>query len=586
MLNRFLLLELAMNEKNLLSRVTFRQLCEVFQEIGETRGSSSKNELFAQFLAKIDDEVSVELAVRFAAEGAFPKNSGRKCSVGGKTVADAICEYLELDYQMVFKTCRTVLGSASETIEKLLENLEIAHSKYVPKNYVLESILHIYEKIESARKREEKQEILLQIFSELSPLEVKYFLRILSQGSLRIGFEEKSIEQSIASRFSEKVAAVRYAHMLSGDIGKTAVMAMTNNLESVKFELFNPIAFMLASPMESRRIENIEEYVAEEKFDGMRAQFHISSDTTRLFSRDLNEITESFPDLVEQYSAKNASKMVLDGEIIVFRDNQILPFQELQKRMGLKKPSSKMLIEYPAVFIAYDLLFLENRPTVNSSLVERRKLLERICTKYSIPLSTQFSLTNIEDVEQLFEQAQTRGNEGLMLKRKQSTYEFGQRNKSWLKVKRPAGSLDTVIMYAHAGSGKRGGTYSDFTLGIRVDNDDRYEDQFIPIGKAYGGYTNEELKRLGEEIKELTVERFGPTVSLRPNIVVELEFDDIQVNKRTKAKYTLRFPRFRSIRWDLSPNDCDTLRDVEQMFQYRLTRNVEKQKGKESFLID
>ena len=127
-------------------------------------------------------------------------------------------------------------------------------------------------------------------------------------------------------------------------------------------------------------------------------------------------------------------------------------------------------------------------------------------------------------------------------------------------------------MYAHAGSGKRGGTYSDFTLGISVREDERFEEEFIPIGKAYGGYTDNELKVLNEAIRKLTVERYGPTLALRPGIVVELEFDDIQINKRTKAGYTLRFPRFRAIRWDLSPGDADTLRDVERLVEEKLSR--------------
>ena len=139
-------------------------------------------------------------------------------------------------------------------------------------------------------------------------------------------------------------------------------------------------------------------------------------------------------------------------------------------------------------------------------------------------------------------------------------------------------------MYAHAGSGKRGGTFSDFTLGISVREDERYEEEFVPIGKAYGGYTDEELRMLNRRIKELTVERYGPTVGLRPGIVVELEFDGIQINPRTKAGYTLRFPRFRAIRWDLSPEDADTLADVERMVDGKLARTPLMQREDGSLL--
>jgi DNA ligase-1 len=172
-----------------------------------------------------------------------------------------------------------------------------------------------------------------------------------------------------------------------------------------------------------------------------------------------------------------------------------------------------------------------------------------------------------------------------MLKRKDSVYEYGQRRKSWLKVKKPSGSLDTVMLYAHAGSGKRGGTYSDFTLGISVKDDDRYEEEFIPIGKAYGGYSDEELKKMNTLIKDITLERFGPTLLLKPHLVIELEFEDIQVNKRTKANYTLRFPRFKAIRWDLSPSDADTLKDVERMYQEKIDEERTRQGKNPSFTM-
>ena len=172
-----------------------------------------------------------------------------------------------------------------------------------------------------------------------------------------------------------------------------------------------------------------------------------------------------------------------------------------------------------------------------------------------------------------------------MLKQKDSTYEYGQRRKSWLKVKKPSGSIDTIMMYAHAGSGKRGGTYSDFTLGVSVREDERYEEEFIPIGKAYGGYSDDELKKMNDRIKKITAEKYGPTLGLYPDIVVELEFDDIQVNKRTKANYTLRFPRFKAIRWDLSPDDVDTLKDVERLYQEKIDQERLKQDKNPSFKL-
>ena len=235
--------------------------------------------------------------------------------------------------------------------------------------------------------------------------------------------------------------------------------------------------------------------------------------------------------------------------------------------------------------ISYDVLFHDGKPIFEHSLSERRSLLNRLSETHNLPITTQQSIESKEQIQELFERALAHGNEGLMLKQKESTYEYGQRRKSWLKVKKPSGSIDTIMMYAHAGSGKRGGTYSDFTLGISVRNDERYEEEFIPIGKAYGGYTDEELKKLNARIKEITAEKYGPTLGLYPDIVVELEFDDIQVNKRTKANYTLRFPRFKAIRWDLSPDDVDTLKDVERLYEEKLNQDRLNQTSNPSFVI-
>ena len=147
------------------------------------------------------------------------------------------------------------------------------------------------------------------------------------------------------------------------------------------------------------------------------------------------------------------------------------------------------------------------------------------------------------------------------------------------------GQYDKNQQHRRPESGKRGGKYSDFTLGISVKDDERYEEEFIPIGKAYGGYSDEELDMLNKRIKEITVERYGPTLGLLPDIVIELEFDDIQENKRTKANYTLRLPRFKAIRWDLSPSDVDTLSDVERMYQQKIDQERKRQENNPSFVF-
>lgn len=564
---------------------SFKSLAETAQSISKTRGNNAKIKLCAEYLSGLESDRDVELATQFLSEGAFSSVSGKRASVGHRTVATLAAQFCEIDYEKVFKPSKTASGSSSETIQRLFENIPEARTKWKAENLTLQEVSEIFESLYITSKRDAKHHILLETWKKMSPLEVKYFIRIMGQGSLRIGFETKSVENAIAKAVGKDLEVVRYARMITGSIGKTAIMAKNNQLDEATFKMFSPIAFMLASPIESRAVTNLSDYIAEEKFDGMRAQAHISDGRIELFSRDLNDITSSFPEIIEFFSNKELPDLVLDGEICVFKDETILPFQLLQKRMGVKKPSKKLLSEYPVLFISYDLLYQTGNPLFDEPLSKRRKKLEEISSKFSIPVTSQMKISDQDDVEKLFQRALDHGNEGLMLKRKDSVYEYGQRRKSWLKVKRPSGSLDTVMLYAHAGSGKRGGTHSDFTLGISVKDDERYEEEFIPIGKAYGGYSDEELKKMNALIKEITLERFGPTLLLKPHLVIELEFEDIQINKRTKAKYTLRFPRFKAIRWDLSPSDTDTLKDVERMYQEKIDEERMRQGKNPSFIF-
>jgi len=541
--------------------MTFLELCHALRDIRETRKSSRKVRRFADVLGSLSDEADVRRAVAFAGEGGG-------ASVGHATIAEVACRYLDIDPEAVFLPCRLATGSSSEAIRLLMENLTPPPSTPPP---TLAEAEALFAAIRTARGREAKETALIDAFTKLTPLETQFFLRMLGRGSLRIGFELRSILQAVALAFGRDPESVRYAHTLTGSLADTASMAFRDTLADATFRLFQPIAFMLASPIEARNPDEAARYVAEPKFDGMRAQLHAKGREVRLYSRDLNDITASFPDITGAIADAGLPPTVLDGEVCGYADKRILPFNDLQKRMGVKSPSKSLLTQVPAVFVAFDLLHHDGRSLFDEPWRGRRRRLEAIPLPF--PLTPVQELTTFDAIPALFERTLADGNEGLMVKRADSPYEYGQRRASWLKVKRPGGSLDTVILYATAGSGRRGGTWSDFTLGIDVSGDDRYAEDVIPIGKAYGGYTDAELKELNRRLKPLVVETFGPTSLVKPEIVVEIEFDEIQVNRRAKAGYTLRFPRFKAIRWDKEPHEIDTLATVERLYEQRARRH-------------
>lgn len=552
---------------------SFRQFAETAQRIADTRSSVEKSEICASYLQTLPTLTDQQLAVRFFGEGALPANDERSLSIGHKTIAEAACSFMELDYDFVFKTCRTATGSASEAIEKLMEAWPTAMAKRNPEPIPLQEIAAFFNELASIKNKDEKIKRLHHLWSRLTPVEIKYAIRVMHRYSLRIGFEERSILKALSLAFSQSVDDLRYAQMLTGSLEKTLERSIHNTLHKVEFSYFKPLAFMLASPLHTINKVDFSDFTCEEKFDGMRCQAHIHNQEVKLFSRDLNEISGSFPELTSFFLQRKLPDCILDGEIIVFKDDEIMSFQHLQKRMGVKKPGKTLMEEFPVAFIAYDVLALKSSLIVQKPFVERRKVLDELSAKNQLPVSLLYAITTLDDIKERFSIAKEHGNEGLMLKKRDSVYEFGQRGNHWIKVKEPAGSLDTVLLYAHAGSGKRGGLYSDFTLGVRSESTSTHQEPyFVPIGKAYGGYTDEQLKWLNKEIRGLILDKFGPTLGLKPQIVIELEFEEIQLNKRTKAGYTLRFPRFKAIRHDLSIHDVDSVSDVKRLYEAQLHR--------------
>jgi len=436
----------------------FQNLAKTAQQIAETRSTNSKIALCARYFESLEHDEDLTRAAQFLGEGAFSSISGKRAVVGSRTYSTCAAAFCEIDYEKVFKPSKTALGSSSEAIEKLMLNIDAARNKRTPASLSLAEVELIYEAISDVSSRNDKQEILRDAWKQMTPLEIKYFIRIMTRGSLRIGFESRSMVSSIAQAFGKKVKDVRYAHMITGSIGRTVVLCKNDQLDEATFKLFHPLSFMLASPVESRAVDNLSQYIAEEKFDGMRGQMHISGNKVELYSRDLNDITRSFPEIVHFFTQRNLPDLVLDGEVCLYKDDEILPFQLLQKRMGRKKPSKKVMEQYPVLFIAYDVLFHDGSPIFEKTLTERRKIFQKLAEDHHLPISNQFEITDEDSLEELFEHALAHGNEGLMLKKKDSTYEYGQRRKSWLKVKKPGGTLDTVMMYAHAGSGSGAAT--------------------------------------------------------------------------------------------------------------------------------
>jgi len=574
---------------------TFLQLCDTLTAIRHAQSASQKIERFATYLRLLKSDADIERAVRFTGEGAFSAVSGRRVAAGPRTITLAAVSFCRIDYEKVFRPCREAAGNTPETIAKLMANLPAAIQRRKPDGLTLERIDRGFQAIASAPNGREKQHELTSLWEQMTPSEIRFMIEIIDRNPLRIGFPLPDLEQAIALANDADPERVRRLHMLTGSIGETAVIIRKKDPGNVTFRMFHPVPLMLAVSAEDAEWMSggsIHHYVAEEHLTGIRAQTHITPEKIVLYARDGTDITPRFPDItnsLQKYSnlmwdeqsdpadrTETPHNLVLDGMICLTdgrpdpphrrhegRIGKNHPQQRLMERMNAKNPENGLIADNPVQFIAHDLLIWDGVPVLEEPLERRRHRLEKLGRKPGLPISRQTPLTSHEQIPILLDRARKNGNEGLIVKKRQCNYDYGRRSDAWMKIRESGGTLIAIVMYAHRQSGMGGGTFSEFTLGIRVDGDDRFEEMFVPIGRSAADIAEHEQAYVAGQIKELTVERFGSTLSLKPGIVVEVSFDTVKVNRRTKAGCVLHQPVMVAIRGDLSPSDTHTLEDVE-----------------------
>lgn len=328
--------------------------------------------------------------------------------------------------------------------------------------------------------------------------------------------------------------------------------------------VFRPV--MLAHPIEEEDWPRLspEDFSAEWKWDGIRVQVAARGGDVRMFSRQGDDVSGAFPEI---RSAFQGHDCVVDGELLIMRDGKIAPFNDLQQRLNRKSVTQKMMTAYPPYVRLYDLLFDGEEDLRALSFGERRARLEAWHSKHHPRLTDVSPLVPFKSFDELgvlWSSARAEGIEGLMLKRRASPYQAGRVKGEWFKWKRAALTLDCVLMYAQRGSGKRSSYYSDYTFGV-WRTDENGERQLVPVGKAYSGFTDEELLAIDKWIRGHTTETFGPVRAVEPELVFEVAFDAVQESTRHKSGVAMRFPRIHRIRWDKPAAEADTLEAVQKI---------------------
>lgn len=460
--------------------------------------------------------------------------------------------------EWLFDECLEAAGDMAETIALLLPEPE--RSTDAPLHEWVEQRLI---PLRSMTPEEQRRQ-LTSAWREMDRTERLVWNKLIT-GAFRIGVSQTLVVRSLAEVSGLPAATI--AHRLMGAWEPTpeffqALLAA----ETQDADVSRPYPFCLAHPLgeEPESLGDIRNWLAEWKWDGIRAQCVRRGGLLAFWSRGEELVTERFPELHED-AARLADGTVLDGEIVAWKHDAVMPFGALQRRIGRKSLGKKILSEAPVKYIVFDLLEHNGADIRNRPLRERRSLLEEVIGQLpeacSMMLSPVESYTTWAELGQRREASRERGVEGLMLKRLDSPYGVGRITGQWWKWKIDPHTIDAVLIYAQRGHGRRASLYTDYTFGVW------HNGELTPFAKAYSGLTDEEIQRVDRFVRQNTLEKFGPVRRVKPELVFELAFENIQLSSRHKSGVAVRFPRMVRWRTDKTIAEADTLDAIKALLR-------------------
>ena len=575
-------------------------LAPACEAIARTTKKLEKTQIVADYLrSRSADEAAISAV--FLSGRPFPAYDETTLGVGGTQLWKAVQELSGKSEAAMTAAYRRHgdLGAAA------FDLLSVTHQPSTGQSLNVVQVEQAFRQIASTRGAAAKFKLVRDLLAQAMPLEAKYLVKIMT-GDLRIGMKESLVEEGIARAYGREVRAVQRANMMLGDIGETCRLSIDDRLGQARMRLFHPIGFMLASPVQTSEeaFSFFQHAQVEDKYDGIRAQAHCRGGQARLYSRTLDEVTESFPELAEALGGFSG-ELILDGEVVAWNraadgsgESHALPFSELQKRLGRKTVTETMMRNVPVAYVVFDVLYLDAELVIDQPLRQRASLLDDIFARARRPAmvrtpNPQGRLTfepavetasqaqaevirapllradSPEKLEELFAAAQARGNEGLMIKDLESPYTPGRRGQSWVKLKRELATLDVVVTSVEYGHGKRVSVLSDYTFAVRDG------DRLLNIGKAYSGLTDKEIADMTEWFLAHTLADHGFWREVEPKIVLEVAFNAIMRSDRHASGYALRFPRILRMRGDKPPEEADNIERVREIYARQHGRQKE-----------
>ncbi|MBD3263018.1 ATP-dependent DNA ligase [Candidatus Woesearchaeota archaeon] len=562
----------------------YKALAEVYEDLESTTKKLKKRDIIADFIKKLPSE-QLQRVVLLVMGRVFPAWSDKEIGIANKLMIKAISKATGANLKDVKKEFKKKgdLGTTAEELIKGKKQRTLSSKKNTIK-HVFETIQKIAEQ-EGKGSQEKKLDLIAGLLSNAKPKEARYIVRTVLD-ELRIGVAEGIVRDAIAKAFDVKPKAVEDAYHLNpdyGEIAKTVKKKGKKGLKKVSIEPGTPIKALLAekAPDLKTALKKYENPILEWKYDGMRALIHKKGKKIWIFTRRLENVSNAFPDLVK-LSKKNikAKDCIIDGEVLGIdgETGRPVPFQKLSTRIKRKYDIKKAAKEIPIQFNAFDILYLNGNCLFDKALKKRRKILKKkIKTKKDKFQLTKFLITkDLKKAEEFYKDALSAGQEGIIVKNLDAAYQPGRRVAGgWLKVKPVMETLDLAIIGATWGIGKRTGWLGSFKLGCR----EATTGKFLACGMLGTGIKEKKTKKEDVTFKELTKmlepyveETKGKKVIIKPKIIIEVAYEEIQKSPKYKSGYALRFPRFMRLRPDKAPKDADTKARIKKLYK--------QQKGK------
>lgn len=554
-----------------MTKTSYIKLVECYEKIASTSARLEKRDIIADFLKYIkENDPGITYDITLLLQGKiFPPWSEKEMGISTQLIIKALSKLLGEKSTAIENKLASV-GDMGEITEQLVANNKQVTFFKVPLTVTkVISNLRKTEEITGSNSQNKKLNYLLELYTSAEPIEAKYITRTITE-RLRIGVGEGTLVDAIAKAYGIDKEIIDRAYMLSNDLGEVAKRA-TESVESVKsltIQPGKPIRPMLAqlSPGIKESIDEMKEVISETKYDGIRVQIHHFDNTTKIFTRRLENVTNALPEVVEYVeNAIDDEDFIVEGEVIATKDGKPISFQYILQRVKRKYDIDKMVDEVPLKLFLFDVLYY-GKPTAEEPLEKRRELLEEIVTQSDhVELSTMRIVTpeNYAEAEELFNWSIEAGHEGIMFKDKTSPYSPGKRGKAMLKYKPIRETLDCVITGGIYGKGKRAKFFGSYLLSLYDEDSGEYK----TLVHAATGMDDEMLADMTERMQEYIISTSEQTVVFKPAVILEVAYSEIVESNEYESGYSLRFPAIKRVRDDIGLDQVDTIAKLHQMIE-------------------